>query len=128
MKKTKYLVKWKLLPYEECTWEDEDDLTSEEDLAKIDAYDGTSTYLFSCCFLILQSDSEAAALKRSKIKSKLVKFNKEMEPPKFLGSRELKDFQKVLYCAIKCETNILTGGIFVAIILLASKTKFFARR
>jgi Chromo (CHRromatin Organisation MOdifier) domain len=39
-KKTKYLVKWRGLPYEECTWEPEDALQSKEDTEKINAYNG----------------------------------------------------------------------------------------
>lgn len=39
-KHSTYLVKWRGLPYEECTWEEEDSLTSKEDKERVQAYNG----------------------------------------------------------------------------------------
>lgn len=99
-KNTTYLIKWRGLPYEECTWEDESSLTSKEDKEKVNQYNGMYYILYSHYFFIVMiltsfTELEAAALKRSNKPRKIVKFSKSMDPPQFEGGRELKDFQKV---------------------------------
>ncbi len=103
---SRYLVKWKSLSFEECTWEFEQDITSrEDDRRKVMEYEAECTRIFK------NTASNSSNNNNNRISP--TKDLKKITPPPFKDkSLKLKDFQVegfvwLAYCWYNNRNSIL---------------------